>query len=49
MFKNRTKAIELCINRFDAETRAAFLDLYSKVDGKVAEEAAQPTAEQPTI
>jgi superfamily II RNA helicase len=49
MFKNRTKAIELCINRFDAETRAAFLDLYSKVDGKVAEEAAQPAAEQATI
>jgi hypothetical protein len=32
MFKNRLKAIELCINRFDAETKSAFLDLYSKVD-----------------
>lgn len=49
MFKNRTKAIELCINRFDGETRAAFLDLYSKVDGKVAEEVAQPAVEQPTF
>jgi MoxR-like ATPase len=30
--KNRTKAIELCINRFDEETKSAFMDLYNKVD-----------------
>jgi hypothetical protein len=29
------KAIELCVNRFDTETKLAFLDLYSKVDAKV--------------
>jgi hypothetical protein len=29
------KAIELCVNRFDAETKMAFLDLYSKVDNTV--------------
>jgi carbamoylphosphate synthase small subunit len=40
MFKNRLKAIQLCTNRFDAETKAAFLDLYSKVDVKAAEQAA---------
>jgi len=45
MFKNRTKAIELCINRFDAETRAAFLDLYTKVDVQATEEVSQPVAE----
>jgi MoxR-like ATPase len=30
--KNRMKAIEKCLNRFDAETKTAFLDLYTKVD-----------------
>ena len=32
MFNSRTKAIELCVNRFDADTKSAFLDLYKKVD-----------------
>jgi MoxR-like ATPase len=32
MFNSRSKAIELCVNRFDADTKAAFLDLYKKVD-----------------
>jgi MoxR-like ATPase len=32
MFNDRQKAIELCTNRFDDETKTAFLDLYSKVD-----------------
>jgi MoxR-like ATPase len=35
IFKDRMKAIELCVNRFDAETKMAFLDLYSKVDNTV--------------
>ncbi len=35
IFGDRMKAIELCVNRFDTETKLAFLDLYSKVDGKV--------------
>lgn len=34
IFKNRTKAIELCISRFDEDTRVAFTDLYTKVDSK---------------
>jgi len=34
IFGDRMKAIELCVSRFDAETKAAFLDLYSKVDAK---------------
>ncbi len=37
IFKDRNKAIQLCVARFDQETRDAFLDLYSKVDVKVAE------------
>jgi len=29
------KAIELCVNRFDDDTRSGFLDLYSKIDADV--------------
>lgn len=36
IFNDRKKAIELCISRFDEDTRVAFLDLYSKVDAKAA-------------
>jgi len=32
IFKDRKKAIELCVNRFDEDTKEAFIDLYSKVD-----------------
>ncbi len=35
MFDNRIKSIELCVNRFDEDTRQAFLDLYTKVDSGV--------------
>ena len=31
MFKNKKKAIELAVNRFDEETRLAFLDLFVKM------------------
>ena len=31
IFKDRTKAVQLCCNRFDAATKAAFLDLFEKV------------------
>lgn len=42
MFNNRLKAIELCINRFNDETKTAFKDLYTKVDAKPEEAAATP-------
>jgi len=32
IFNDRKKAIELCVNRFDEDTRSAFLDLYEKID-----------------
>jgi hypothetical protein len=32
IFQKRDKAIDLCISRFDDDTKDAFLDLYSKVD-----------------
>lgn len=31
IFNNKSKAIELCCNRFDSTTRAAFIDLYAKM------------------
>jgi MoxR-like ATPase len=36
IFNDRKKAIEMCISRFDEDTRVAFLDLYTKVDAKAA-------------
>lgn len=30
--QNRSKAIELCLNRFDVDTKNSFLDLYKKLD-----------------
>ena len=35
IFQDRMKAIDLCIARFDDDTKEAFLDLYSKVDAGV--------------
>jgi MoxR-like ATPase len=32
IFNNRKKAIEMCVNRFDEDTRSAFIDLYEKID-----------------
>jgi hypothetical protein len=32
IFKNRKKSIDLCVSRFDEDTRAAFVDLYTKID-----------------
>ena len=49
MIGERQKAIRLCINRFDEETKTAFLDLYTKVDptiNPVTETLAATTAEK---
>jgi len=32
IFGDRMKAIEMCVNRFDEDTKTSFLDLYSKID-----------------
>jgi len=32
IFKNKAKAIQVCVNRFDDETKQSFLELYDKVD-----------------
>ena len=51
IFKDKLKAIEMCTNRFDEDTKTSFLDLYSKVDAGVdlneeeSEEEEVPTEE----
>ena len=40
IFGDRMKAIQLCVSRFDNETKTAFMDLYSKVDVTVNPESA---------
>jgi hypothetical protein len=42
IFGNKMKAIELCTNRFDDDTKNSFVDLYGKVDaGATAESIAE--------
>jgi|TARA_B110000902_G_scaffold223512_1_gene260392 hypothetical protein len=36
IFKNKMKAIEVCTNRFDNDTKTSFTDLYTKVDAGVS-------------
>ena len=35
IWKDKAKAIQVCINRFDDETKQSFLELYDKVDADV--------------
>jgi hypothetical protein len=39
IFKKRMKAIQVCVNRFDAETKTSFLELYDKIDASVGADA----------
>jgi len=45
MFRDRQKAIELCVNRFDADTKNAFLDLYKKMEAPAEEQTVAPIQE----
>jgi hypothetical protein len=38
IFKSKMKAIEVCTNRFDEDTKNSFVDLYTKVDAGVSAE-----------
>ena len=52
MFNDRMKSIELCINRFDEETKTAFLELYTKVDEEavsVDSEVAEESTDSSTV
>ena len=46
IFKNKMKAIQVCTNRFDEDTKNSFLDLYTKVDA--GEDLSQLNAETET-
>ena len=35
IFKNKMTAIEMCVARFDEDTKESFIDLYTKVDAGV--------------
>ena len=48
IFKDKMKAIELCVARFDDDTKQSFLDLYSKVDAGVELTDENQTEEVPS-
>ena len=39
IFGKRMKSIEVCVNRFDDETKTSFIELYDKLDSSVHEES----------
>ena len=49
IFGNRLKAIEMCLNRFDTDTKTAFLDLYTKVDAEAIAPTVKTTHEELVI
>ena len=46
IFGDRMKAIQLCLNRFDEETKTAFIDLYTKLDATIAPEVEETPVEK---
>ena len=49
IFNNKMKAITLCLERFDDETRDSFADLYTKVDSGVSIDEIMQQSEQVII
>ena len=45
MFENKLKSIEMCVSRFDSETKSTFIDLYTKVDADAQVEEEDPYLE----
>lgn len=46
IYGDKKKAIEYCLNRFDADTKITFLDLYTKIDAGVDLNAAPEVTEE---
>ena len=44
IFKNKQKSIQVCVNRFDDETKQSFLELYDKVDAEFEFDKAEESA-----
>ena len=38
IFGNREKSIDMCINRFDEETKNSFMEVYSKIDATIEQD-----------
>ena len=49
IFGKRKKAIEVCVNRFDDETKQSFLELYAKIDASIDAPAETETTETETF
>lgn len=49
IFKNKVKAIEMCVERFDDDTKLSFSDLYKKIDDGVDPLAEVDTTNEVTI
>jgi MoxR-like ATPase len=45
IFDDRIKSIDMCINRFDEDTKASFRDLYAKLDADVNLDVGDPLAD----
>ena len=46
IFDDKMEAIELCVARFDEDTKASFLDLYTKIDAGVVTSPSEETVEE---
>ena len=46
IFGDRMKSIEMCVNRFDEDTKTSFLDLYSKIDAEAVVPSDETEAEE---
>jgi len=47
IWQDRLKAIKVCVNRFDDETKQSFIELYDKIDAKV--ETKEETKEEENV
>ena len=47
IFGKRMKAIQVCVNRFDDETKSSFLELYDKIDASVGADQDTQIKEEP--
>ena len=45
IFNDREKSIQLCLNRFDVDTKQSFMDLYKKMDETIAPPPAPETVQ----
>ena len=49
IFNDKAKAIKVCLNRFDDETKQSFMELYDKVDAEIDISDESPTELSPSI